>query len=399
MPAHHDSRAPDERASSLGQAPLDAAQRRDVLRRAETLLDELPRAIRGQRRVVAEEILWDLGDGLRAVKAWLANPPKTDAEYRRLQAVADELDALVESYLPRRGTHFLAEVGGSLALAVGIALIARAFLFEAFQIPTGSMLPTLRVGDRIFVTKFVYGVTLPFGWGRVFEWRTPARGEVIIFRFPWGGVHDGKHFIKRVVGVPGDVVQLQANDVLVNEERLTVEGAPPEAGACEVEPGDVCTRRYTADSVAEALASGRQRPGCECILQAEVAGPISWVSQHVAPGSACECQRSTASAGDSALSCAPMQRRVVESPRSVLNEPSWPPRFRSRRLLDGWPGAESRGPMRVPSGHVLVMGDNRDFSEDGRIWGLVPYENIEGKAWFVWYSEAQVLERVFETVH
>lgn len=118
--------------------------------------------------------------------------------------------------------------GAVLLLPVLIALFVRTFLFQPFSVPAGSMYPTLAVGDEVFVSKFVYGYTrysLPFSpsWlsGRVFG-AEPARGDVVVFILP---KDDSTPFVKRIVGLPGDRIQMQQgalyiNGVVVRRERV-----------------------------------------------------------------------------------------------------------------------------------------------------------------------------------
>jgi signal peptidase I len=103
----------------------------------------------------------------------------------------------------------------SLALTLFVALTFRSFVAEAYQIPSGSMIPTLQVGDRIFVNKFVYGLRVPLvGW-KAFT-RSPARGDVVVFVQP----KTEMDLIKRVVAVGGDTVELRDGVVLVNGEPV-----------------------------------------------------------------------------------------------------------------------------------------------------------------------------------
>jgi signal peptidase I len=96
---------------------------------------------------------------------------------------------------------FWSEGPGSFVLAIAAALIVRWAFYEAYVIPSGSMLPTLLLHDHIFVNKMLYGVRLPFSEKWLFHWNDPDRGEVVVFKYP----QDKKLFyIKRIIGVPGD---------------------------------------------------------------------------------------------------------------------------------------------------------------------------------------------------
>ena len=106
----------------------------------------------------------------------------------------------------------------AIVVAVLIALCLRAFVIEAFKIPTGSMIPTLKIGDHIFVNKFVYGLRIPYTKIRFFDFKTPKRGEVIVFIFP---LDNSKDYIKRVVGLPGDTIELKEGLLFVNETPVT----------------------------------------------------------------------------------------------------------------------------------------------------------------------------------
>lgn len=115
------------------------------------------------------------------------------------------------------------ELMRTAGLAILLALIIRTFLFEPFNIPSGSMLPTLKVGDYLFVSKYSYGYSkysFPFGLGG-FEGRiwsdAPERGDVVVFKLPTNTSID---YIKRVVGLPGDVIQVKAGRLYINDERL-----------------------------------------------------------------------------------------------------------------------------------------------------------------------------------
>jgi len=111
-----------------------------------------------------------------------------------------------------------------LALAACVALGLRALAIEPFRIPTESMLPTLRPGDRLFVNKLVYGARIPFTGRRLPAWRPPRRGDVVVFRKEIGGeraeVFPTPWLVKRIVGLPGDRVRAKDGALWINGVRI-----------------------------------------------------------------------------------------------------------------------------------------------------------------------------------
>lgn len=108
----------------------------------------------------------------------------------------------------------------SIGIALLVALAIRALVIEPFKIPSPSMVPTLLVGDQIFVNKFVYGLRIPFTKERFWEGRNPKRGEVVIFLYP---KDESLDYIKRVVGLPGDHIRVAGEKVYVNGEPVLKE--------------------------------------------------------------------------------------------------------------------------------------------------------------------------------
>lgn len=104
----------------------------------------------------------------------------------------------------------------AIALAVILALFIRTFVVQAFKIPSGSMKQTLLIGDHILVNKFIYGVKLPLIGKTVIPVSEPKRGDIIVFKFP---EDPDKDFIKRVVALPGDVVEIRDKDVWINGKK------------------------------------------------------------------------------------------------------------------------------------------------------------------------------------
>lgn len=231
-------------------------------------------------------------------------------------AKRDDLDLLREALvgLDERMTKHLAfarksairEYAESIGVAVGIAIFLRAFVVEAFQIPSGSMIPTLQVGDHIFVAKFSYGVTVPFTDKKLLDFGNPERGDVIVFKYPNDPSID---YIKRVVGLPGDTVEVRNDQIFINGQPVPREHQP---GACQPEED----RPFYAR---------------ECNL---------WVER--------------------------LGNRIHDT------------------IFYG--EGQSYPAKPVPEGMVFVMGDNRDNSNDSRVWGFVPVEYIKGRALIVWWS-------------
>lgn len=181
-----------------------------------------------------------------------------------------------------------------------LVLVLRSFLFEPFQIPSGSMLPTLKIGDFILVNKFNYGLRLPVLGTTVVELGQPKRGDVMVFKYP----DDNRiNFIKRVVGVPGDTVEYRDKVVYVNGDAQTLKVLP---------------------------------------VDANVGMP-------------------------------PLTEEATEQ----LGEREhliW------RRQTQG----RDFGPILIPDRQYFVMGDNRDNSNDSRVWGFVDDSLIVGRAFAVW---------------
>lgn len=116
-----------------------------------------------------------------------------------------------EQVVKKKG--LIREYAESIAIAVLLALVIRTYLVQAFKIPSGSMEDTLAIGDHLLVSKFMYGTKIPFVDKRVLTIRDPRQGDVIVFEYP---EDPSKDFIKRVVGVPGDVVEGRDKKVFVN---------------------------------------------------------------------------------------------------------------------------------------------------------------------------------------
>ncbi len=188
-------------------------QLRQARHMAEEVVDELdgllkknPTALKDKAR---EEIL-----GLR--EQVLTAMPGPDAA--AIRTATELLDGAMDKHLSkwRKGGAF--DFGSGFAKALLVALLIRSVLVEPFKIPSGSMIPTLEIGDQIFVNKFIYGVRIPFTNFVPFQIvRPPRRGDVIVFNNP---VQPDKDFVKRVVGIPGDKIEVEGRQVSINDVPL-----------------------------------------------------------------------------------------------------------------------------------------------------------------------------------
>jgi len=108
----------------------------------------------------------------------------------------------------------------ALLICLVAVIVVRSFLFEPFKIPSSSMVPTLKIGDHIFVSKFDYGLSLPFTKLGLVTWGGPKRGDIIVFLFPRD---ESLHYIKRVIGVPGDRVEFKGKQLFINGKEIIKE--------------------------------------------------------------------------------------------------------------------------------------------------------------------------------
>ncbi|HVZ75092.1 MAG TPA: signal peptidase I [Polyangia bacterium] len=135
------------------------------------------------------------------------------------------LDDTMNEHLAFARKSTMREYAESIGVAVAIALLLRAFVVEAFQIPSGSMIPTLEVGDHIFVSKFAYGLGIPFTNMKVLQYAEPKRGDIIVFKYP---LEQSTDYIKRVVGLPGDVLEMRQGELYINGTIVPREQVPGE---------------------------------------------------------------------------------------------------------------------------------------------------------------------------
>ena len=217
----------------------------------------------------------------------------------------------------------LVELAKSFFPVILVVFLLRSFLVEPFKIPSGSMIPSLLVGDFILVNKYTYGIRIPVLNKKIIDINLPKNGEVMVFRYP---EDPSKDFIKRIIGVPGDVVAYKNKRLSVNGVTLPVE---PAGTRTEVDER-MGLQRY--ETFREKLGD----------------------SNHI---------------------------MMVDPSRSTLA--GMVRQFPNKKNCE----YNDEGVVcKVPAGHYFMMGDNRDNSDDGRYWGFVPEENIVGKAFLVWMN-------------
>ena len=139
--------------------------------------------------------------------------------YKRTQVSGKKRDEIDSTLAELSKEPLIIEYAKSFFPVLFLVLVLRSFLIEPFQIPTGSMIPTLNVGDFILVNKYAYGIRLPVIGTKIISVDDPERGEVMVFIPP----HENKYYIKRVIGLPGDTVRYENKTLFINGEEIQKE--------------------------------------------------------------------------------------------------------------------------------------------------------------------------------
>ena len=214
-----------------------------------------------------------------------------------------------------------------------VVFILRSFLFEPFKIPSGSMIPTLLIGDLILVNKYHYGLRLPVSNTKITQGHDVQRGDVVVFHYP---PNPNLDYIKRVVGIPGDEVAYLNKTLTLNGQAISKDNLPD---FFEQE-----TLHY--------------------FPQFEEKLPVNGTTN----------------------------AQEMRTHR-ILNDkarPAFVPGASDFAFKDQCQYTQEGVTCKVPEGHYFMMGDNRDNSLDSRYWGFVPDANIVGKAFFVWMNFGDV---------
>jgi signal peptidase I len=335
------------RASALDRRVRKEA--RILVREARLAGGRMPRGpqVRLTRdREALEEAVREVEDALAA------------GDLARVRRGLPRLDELVAE-LPRVRRSVVLEYAWAFGSLLVLVLSIRAFVLEAFKIPSSSMLPTLEINAHIFVTKFAYGLRVPLVDRKLFA-QSPDRGEVIVFIQPC----ENRDFIKRVIGVAGDRIEVRCSVVHVNGEAAPSTYVSSDDCELSDESGSTSTlqcARYheTLDDYTYGTFFNLDRPARDAAKRAP---------------------------GDTAPGDFPGDKdRILATGPVCLSPASQRPGKIVIAQAGSAPCAQQLHYV-VPEGHVFVMGDNRNGSRDSRDWGSVPIENIKGKALFRWLS-------------
>jgi signal peptidase I len=264
-----------------------------------------------------------------------------------------------------------------IILAILVAVLLKAFIIDAYKIPTGSMENTLLVGDFIIVNKLAYSVStprnipmteIPVKSYKLLSYSKPDRGDVIVFEFP-GGRHEltpptRVNYIKRVAGLPGDSIQIIKKSVYVNGRLSSEPNSLKIDGSTETNGKTDAGIFYSGEKWNKDFYGPVVVPKKGGVIQLDLANIEAW-------GMVINRE---------------LGRRAVSVEGTVIT-------------IDGRPVKE----YRFTKDYYFVLGDNRDDSMDSRYWGFVPEDYVIGEALLIywsWYSASQNtdLVKIFDSV-
>ncbi|ACZ77942.1 MULTISPECIES: signal peptidase I [Dickeya] len=240
------------------------------------------------------------------------------------------------------------ETFASVFPVLALVFVVRSFIFEPFQIPSGSMMPTLLIGDFILVEKFAYGLKDPITQTTLIETGHPKRGDIAVFKYPENPRLD---YIKRVVGLPGDRVSY---DPIA--KQVTIQPGCSDKSSCTSALPVTYSNVEPSDFVQTFSGSGREMTSGFYQI------PVGQKSE--------------------GIRMATRKETLGDVTHNILAVPGAQDQLgmyyqQPRQPLGSWV---------VPAGHYFMMGDNRDNSADSRYWGFVPERNLVGKATAIWMS-------------
>ncbi len=265
--------------------------------------------------------------------------------------------------MPAKNKNVAREWFNTIFYGALIAIVFRSLLLEPFNIPSGSMIPTLHVGDHIFVEKWAYGYSrysFPFGswnlWRGRFWATEPKVGDVIVFRNP---VNQSQDYVKRLIGIPGDKIQMMDGRLYINGKMVERKDARP----------------YIVATLPKSMRSvGYYRDNMS------IKGNKIWVDNQPADFNYTIEYKSDDFCNMYSGACGVFNATEYTEvlPNGVSHSII---EFTDSAPLDNTPE------FTVPENHLFFMGDNRDNSNDSRgDVSFVSRDNVLGQVWFIWYS-------------
>lgn len=206
-----------DRVGVAGRPGLPKESRRDF-EQAGHLIEEVRSLLLKHKAEIEEEVSEDKREKVHEAMDRLSQAMDAETfDKQEFESSLDHAAETVEKHLAAWKRGEVREYTESIIIAVGVALLLRAFVVEAFKIPSGSMLPTLQISDHIFVNKFTYGPTIPFSGTRLLSELPPGRGDVVVFEYPDENKDNPRqNYIKRAIALPGDILETRGGHPIIN---------------------------------------------------------------------------------------------------------------------------------------------------------------------------------------